>query len=77
MIWSLQAKVVLYLFLSAWILVTLVLSLLKKATYHGNNFMGTNFSEDTKFNQTKGENVGYLISMHKALQYFLTAEDVP
>ena len=33
--------------------------------------MGTNFSEDT------GGNVGYLISMHKALLYFLIAEDVP
>ena len=39
--------------------------------------MGTNISEDTIFNQIQGENVGYLISMHKALLYFLTAEDVP
>ena len=38
--------------------------------------MGTNFSEDTIF-KIQGENVGYLISMHKALLYFLTAEDVP
>ena len=38
--------------------------------------MGTNFSKDTIFNQIQGENVGYLISMHKALLYFLTAEDV-
>ena len=36
--------------------------------------MGTNFSED---NQIQGENVGYLISVHKVLLYFLTAEDVP
>ena len=35
--------------------------------------MGTNFSEDTIFNQIQGGNVGYLI---KALLYFLTAEDV-
>ena len=39
--------------------------------------MATNFSEDTIFNQIEGRNVGYLISMHKALLYFLTAEDVP
>ena len=36
--------------------------------------MGTNFSEDTIFNQIQGENI---LSMHKALLYFLTAEDVP
>ena len=35
----------------------------------GNNFMGTDFSEDTIFNQVQGGNVGYLISMHKALLY--------
>ena len=39
--------------------------------------MGTNFSEDIIFNQIQGGNVGYRISMHKALLYFLTAEDVP
>ena len=39
--------------------------------------MGTNFSEDTIFIKIQGENVGSLISMHKALLYFLTAEDVP
>ena len=39
--------------------------------------MGTNFSEDTIFNQIQMENFGYLISMHKALLYFLIAEDVP
>ena len=39
--------------------------------------MGTNFSKDTIFNQNQGENVGYLISIIKALLYFLTAEDVP
>ena len=39
--------------------------------------MGTNFSEDTTFNRIPGGNVGYHISMHKALLYFLTAEDVP
>ena len=39
--------------------------------------MRTNFSEVTIFNQIQGDNVGYLISMHKALLYFLTAEDVP
>ena len=39
--------------------------------------MGTNFSKDTVFNQIQGEKVSYLISMHKALLYFLIAEDVP
>ena len=39
--------------------------------------MRTTFSQDTTFNQIQGENVGYLISMHKALLYFLNAEDVP
>ena len=39
--------------------------------------MGTNFIEDTIFNQIQGENVGYLISIIKYLLYFLTAEDVP
>ena len=38
--------------------------------------MGTNFSEDTICNQMQGGNVGYLISIIKALPYFLTAEDV-
>ena len=38
--------------------------------------MGTNFSKDT-ISKIQGGNVGNLISMHKALLYFLTAEDVP
>ena len=38
--------------------------------------MVTNFSEDPMFNQIQGGIVDYLISMHKALLYFLTAEDV-
>ena len=37
--------------------------------------MKTTFSVDTIFNQ--GKQVGHLITMHKALLYFLTAEDVP
>ena len=37
--------------------------------------MGTNVTVDTILIQ--GENLGYLISMHKSLLYFPTAEDVP
>ena len=33
--------------------------------------MGTNFSEDTIFNQIQGGNVGYLISIIKALPAYV------
>ena len=39
--------------------------------------MGTNFSKDTIFNKIQGGNVGYLISMHKALAIAIVARARP
>ena len=39
--------------------------------------MGTNFSKDTIFNQIQGGNVGYLVSMHKALAIAIVARSRP